>query len=644
MSATPTSRPGYVRPVERCTVCGVARSGRSYRTRRRICAECAQRPHASCETCGRDAPIPEPGASACCAHCATGLCAPCVVCGELTIARDQEGRARCEKCYRRPAGTCGRCGRVRTIVRKAVDGDPDLCAICWRGPTVACASCGQVRPCRGERRGRMLCSACAPVASQQCAHCQRDRRPMAHWPEGPVCSTCYHRALSAKGTCPACSQIRRLLRYPGLPEAICRHCAGAADDHVCGQCGAEEALQQRGLCGRCALHHRLNELLGDEAQRASVGLDGLFDALSGACSAKDTLRWLADSPATPILARIASGELPCSHDTFDALDPNLAVRHLQHLLVATGALPPRDPGLARLERWIEAFLTIHPDPALRTFAHWIVLRRCRRTSNRAPLGDGTINHAKRELRSAAALLDWLAGRDTSLASIKQADVDAWLAGPLPDRYVARSFARWAIERELMPKLGFPAGRKTAITPALALRDRVALAQRLLHEDGIETRDRVAGVLVVLFAQPVTRIASLTLDDVAIDHDTFAIRFGETAITLPPPLAGHLGDLIADRRERAAASLPAPRWLFPGGSPGRPIGALSLSRRLKRLGIDCQARRLAALVEIAGHVPAPVLADLLGINILTATRWAEIAGRPWSDYPTLRSRQSRTEGH
>jgi MinD-like ATPase involved in chromosome partitioning or flagellar assembly len=51
-----------------------------------------------------------------------------------------------------------------------------------------------------------------------------------------------------------------------------------------------------------------------------------------------------------------------------------------------------------------------------------------------------------------------------------------------------------------------------------------------------------------------------------------------------------------------------------------------------------------LVEIAGHVPAPVLADLLGINIPTATRWAEIAGRPWSDYPTLRRRQSGTEGH
>jgi len=342
-----------------------------------------------------------------------------------------------------------------------------------------------------------------------------------------VCSTCYHRALSAKGTCPVCGRIRRLLHYPGHTVTVCRDCGGAGNDHVCSGCGAEEALHRRGLCGRCVLHQRLTALLGDQSHRARVGLEGLLDALSRARSAKDTLRWLE------------------------------------------------------------------------------------------------------------ALLDWLATRDIPLADVTQHDGDAWLAGPRPDRYVARSFVRWAIARGLMPKLEFPAGRKTAVTPAVAVTDRVALTRRLLHEEGIETRDRVAGVLVVVFAQPVIKIASLTVDDVAIDHETVAIRFGETAITLPQPLDDHLRELIIDRRDRAAAALPPPGWLFPGSSPGRPIGAQSLSRRLKRIGVDCQARRIAALVDMAGQVPAPVLADLLGIGILTATRWAEIAGRPWGDYPTLR---------
>jgi hypothetical protein len=43
-------------------------------------------------------------------------------------------------------------------------------------------------------------------------------RPAAHWPEGPVCGTCYARALEAKGCCPECGETRRLMRYPGYEE------------------------------------------------------------------------------------------------------------------------------------------------------------------------------------------------------------------------------------------------------------------------------------------------------------------------------------------------------------------------------------------------------------------------------------------
>ncbi len=187
--------------------------------------------------CGLPAAIPTDGTEPQCSHCATGTTEPCRECGELTAGRDRKGRPRCERCYQRPVGTCGRCGRVRAIVRLAVDGDPDLCAICWTGPTARCENCGKVRPCRGERRGRMLCGTCAPVRPQTCAHCGQSRRPTAHWPEGPVCRACYDRALDAKATCPQCGEQRRLMRYPGAiwcpsaaiaPASRRTTCAGAA--------------------------------------------------------------------------------------------------------------------------------------------------------------------------------------------------------------------------------------------------------------------------------------------------------------------------------------------------------------------------------------------------------------------------------
>jgi hypothetical protein len=160
-------RRAYIRPVHRCTVCGI---NRAYSTRRRVCVECAEQPHAACATCGLAAAIPVPGTEARCAHCVVSPPTPCAVCDDLTICRDRTGRARCEGCYQRPVGACGRCGSGPHDRSPGCRQRPDLCAICWTGPTVMCEGCGQVRPCRGERRGRMLCSACALVAEQECAH------------------------------------------------------------------------------------------------------------------------------------------------------------------------------------------------------------------------------------------------------------------------------------------------------------------------------------------------------------------------------------------------------------------------------------------------------------------------------------------
>jgi hypothetical protein len=94
------------------------------------------------------------------------------------------------------------------------------------------------------------------------------------------------------------------------------------------------------------------------------------------------------------------------------------------------------------------------------------------------------------------------------------------------------------------------------------------------------------VLIVPFAQSVSHVARLTIDDIAIDSEAVAIRFGDSAITLPEPLAAHLRELIADRSGWHAATVPETRWLFPGGAPRRPISEQVLSRRLKRIGVDC----------------------------------------------------------
>lgn len=449
-----------------------------------------------------------------------------------------------------------------------------------------------------------------------------------------MCASCYRRALAAKDECPQCGQTRRLMRYPGHEQPICRHCAGAPAHNECGRCGTEDAPYARGMCARCVLRDRLTELLGDERQRARAGLEGVFEELLAARSAKDKISWLDRSPAVRLLARIAHGELPCTHATLDRYGAGGSVRWLEHLLVATGALPTRDPALARLERWIEELLAAHSgEPALRTFAQWAVLRRYRRRSQRAPLDSGALSRAKVEMGSAAAFLQFLEQRGRPLDDCRQADVDAWLAGERADRYIARSFARFAMAQKLMPKLEFPSGPRGGASAPVIAQDPVELARRLLEDPQLSARDRVASVLIAVFAQPVVRVARLTTDHVAVDGDNVAIRLGDTAVSMPEPVARDVRQLIADTAERSPAPRDAP-WLFPGAVASRPIGEQVLSRRMKQIGVECNQARRGALLHLAGRVPAAIVADTLGVHVATATQWAKIAGRPWGDYPSL----------
>lgn len=96
-----------------------------------------------------------------------------------------------------------------------------------------------------------------------------------------------------------------------------------------------------------------------------------------------------------------------------------------------------------------------------------------------------------------------------------------------------------------------------------------------------------------------------------------------------------------------SSTDSPRWLFPGRVPGQPVFAHALTTRLNRYGISTRPARNGALMALASDLPAPIIADLLGMHINTAVRWVQLARRDWTDY--LVARGARTderspEGH
>jgi hypothetical protein len=87
-------------------------------------------------------------------------------------------------------------------------------------------------------------------------------------------------------------------------------------------------------------------------------------------------------------------------------------------------------------------------------------------------------------------------------------------------------------------------------PPLDDEHRLEILRGLLHDHDLDPRDRFAGSLVLLFGQPLTRIAKLRRDDL-IDHgDRVAVRLGREPVELPDPLARIAIDLRANHAGRA----------------------------------------------------------------------------------------------
>jgi hypothetical protein len=144
--------------------------------------------------------------------------------------------------------------------------------------------------------------------------------------------------------------------------------------------------------------------------------------------------------------------------------------------------------------------------------------------------------------------------------------------------------------------------------------------------------RLAACLLLLFAQPVTRIVRLTIDDITttVDGQVF-LRLGDPPTPVPEPFGQLLLDLTAARQNMTTAANPDARWLFPGRRAGQPLNPGTLSQLLRDIDIPSRAARTAAIRQLVLQAPAPVVARMLGYHDVTATRLVSEAGGTWGRY-------------
>jgi hypothetical protein len=384
-----------------------------------------------------------------------------------------------------------------------------------------------------------------------------------------------------------------------------------------------------------------------DGARSPQAMAPIVEALCDVDRPASILAWKRSPRVQELLTGLASGAIPLTHQGLDEAGTDKAINHLRSLLEHAGILAARDEPLAWFERWLTTKLEAVTEPAVRApverFATWHHLRRLRKASVPGQSTAAAARYAKQEITEAIKFLTWLhSAHSRTLATCLQQDVDEWLASGPTTRSKVRNLLAWAKKAQLNKSVKIT-HQQAPPSRALTQDQRLAWLRELLEGDSESLSYRVAGILLLLFAQPVTKVAALRTSAITFAENDLAISLGKEPIPVPPPFANMLAGYVDSRPHlRAAGGLATSPWLFPSVRPGRHRQPQEIMERLGRLGIDLLGARNTALQSLVVAAPPPLVAELLGYSYNTAQRHAEIAAQPWARYVTSPRRQPRPQ--
>ena len=244
-----------------------------------------------------------------------------------------------------------------------------------------------------------------------------------------------------------------------------------------------------------------------------------------------------------------------------------------------------------------------------------------------PLRPTAGKYAEQRFIQAENFLSWTAATGRPPGALTQADIDTWHAtAAIHQKQGARSFLTWAMASHHIPALQLPPIRFSK-GEALTQHRRLALLRRYLTDDQAPLRIRAIVCLMLLYAQPLSRILRLATSDITRDGDGQTwICFGNPPAPVPEPFASLLQQQVSDR--------PAGHgdWLFPGRNPGQPAAYGTIFTLLRGLGFPMRTARISALRQLVLQAPAPVIAEALGFHHTTTQRQRANAAGTWAHYP------------
>lgn len=474
------------------------------------------------------------------------------------------------------------------------------------------------------------------MSGRLCADCGTSKQVGLEIPERTLCRPCRTRRHRKPQPCPVCQEVRPLA-YPRDDLIVCAGCAGAASAFACQECGSEEHQYGARRCSRCILRERLTILLTDPTTgNIHHRLRPVFDEMVNSEKPQTAVWWLGKqkcSTGPRLLGQMARGEIEISHDTFRALPQDKAHEWLRNLLSSLEVIGPWNPLIERMEPWLADVLTdvpaAHAD-IVRQYALWNVIRHMRHAAQRGTLTQSVAQGARRRIRATIEFLAILEDHGQTAATATQDHLDHFITEHPTQADVLSGFVRWLRATSVNTGLVVPWTQHAAPSVTVSDEQRWADVNRLLHDDGLRSYTRLGGLFTILFAQPMNRIVRMRTDQVTITDDAVHVTFAAAPIEMPEIV----DDLIRTHLSQRGKSLYASRdngWLFPGGIPGRHLATENVRAGLVAIGIKPYESRKAAMFQLAGSMPSPVLAELLGTTDTHAANWAHLAARDWNDY-------------
>lgn len=210
--------------------------------------------------------------------------------------------------------------------------------------------------------------------------------------------------------------------------------------------------------------------------------------------------------------------------------------------------------------------------------------------------------AKQEITEAGKFVTWLHEQhQIDLPDCCQVHIEDYLSSGPSTRHAIRIFIVWHLKAGTVSRLAVPhrnSEHKTLITHAR----RLELIYHCVNATGASKSSRVAGLILLPYAQPIIKIAGLKTTDLITRPDGLYLANGESPALIPEQISELFWDYLRDRPNQQTGNKNSP-WLFPSTIAGQHIHVDSLKGKLRIIGIDPAAARNATLRASDSRTPA-----------------------------------------